>query len=291
MQPPGSPQGHGSPTSGPSPQGREPQARLWALLVLSIAGSLISAGALLLFVTGELTPQRQPGAAAAAQVVGAVISLTLFWLCARSSAEFEHRLRAHRPEAQALDAAHAARRARLRRHRHRFSPTTMAAFCVFTTSVTVALVALGVRAQSLDSRSGFVQSHGIRSRGTVLAVHNHQYCQALAGGAGKSACIPRADIQVKLSAPVAGVRTTVAYYPYLSFLRRGQVVTVLVDPREPGYAELPGHRDRGAGGWIIFAAAAAVVALLALGEARALVRVMALRARHRPGQTAQLVGS
>lgn len=250
----------------------------------------MSAGALLLFLTGELTPQRQPGATAPAQVVGTVISLLLLWLCARATAELEHRLRAHRPEAQALDAAHTARRARLRRHHHRFSPASMAAFFAFTTCVTVALVVFGIQAQSRDSRSAFVQGHGIRSSGTVLAVHNHQYCQAVAGGAGRRACIPRADIQVKLSAPVHGVRTTVAYYPYLSFLRRGQTVTVLVDPHQPGYAEFPGHRYRGSGGWIIFAVASVVVGLLAVREAQALAHVLRLPSRHRPGQSAELVG-
>jgi hypothetical protein len=275
----------------PSPQGREPEARLWALLGLSGAGSLVSAGALLLFLTGELTPQRQPGAAAAAQVVGTAISLLLLWLCARATAELEHRLRSHRPEAQALEGTHAARQARLRRHHHRFSPASMTAFCGFTTCVTVALVVFGIQAQALDSRSAFVQGHGIRATGTVLAVHNHQYCQAVGGGAGKTACIPRADVQVRLSAPVHGVRTTVAYYPYLSFLRRGQPVTVLVDPHQPGYAEFPGHRYRGAGGWIIFAVAAMVVGLLALREAQALAHVLRVRARHGAGQRAGLVGS
>ncbi len=274
-----------------SPQGRGPEARLRVLLALSVAGSLVSAGALLLFLTGELTPQRQPGATAPAQVVGTVISLLLLWLCARATAELEHRLRAHRPEAQALDAAHTGRQARLRRHHHRFSPASMAAFFAFTSCVTVALVVFGIQAQSLDSRSAFVQGHGIKSSGSVLAVHNHQYCQAVGGGAGRSGCIPRADVQVKLSAPVHGVRTTLAYYPYLSFLRRGQTVTVLVDPHQPGYAEFPGHRYRGGGGWIIFAVAAVVVGLLALREGRALAHVLGVRARHSSGQTAALVRS
>jgi hypothetical protein len=161
----------------------------------------------------------------------------------------------------------------------------MIAFCAFTTCVTVALVVFALQAQSLDARSALVQGHGIRSSGTVLAVHNHAYCGA------RGACIPRADVAVKLSAPVDGITTTVAYYPYLSFLRRGQTVTVLVDPHQPGYAEFPGHRYRGAGGWIIFAAAAFVVALLALREARALAHVLRLRYRHRPGQSAAWVGS
>jgi hypothetical protein len=270
-----------------SPQG---ETKLWTLLALSGAGCLLSAGAFLLFVTGELTPQSQPGATAPAQVVGTVISLLLLWVCTRATAELEHRLRAHRPEARALDAAHTASQARLRRHHHRFSPASMFAFFAFTTCVTVALVIFGIQAQSLDSRSALVQGHGIRSRGTVLAVHNHLYCQATTGQF-RRACIPRADVQVKLTAPVHGVSTTEAYYPYLLLLRRGETVTVLVDPHQPGYSEFPGHRYRGAGGWIIFAVAAVLVALLALREAQALAHVLRARRQHRAGQSPGLVGA
>jgi hypothetical protein len=265
-----------------TPQG-QPRLRLWILLVLSVVAGLLAVGFAFAFIT---TPQRQPGALAVGQVAGTVISVAFLVLFARTAAELEHRLRRPRPEAQELDAAHTARAdARssqlvFRRHRHRFSPGVMASFCAFTTITAIAVTGMAIDSQSLDSRSAFVQSQGMRMTGIVEAVHNHQYCQAIAGGAGRSACIPRADIQVKLPVPIHGVPTTVAYYPYLSFLRRGQRVSVLVDPRQPGYAELPGHRYRGAGGWLIFAVIAALLALLALAEARALAHVLAVRGRH-----------
>lgn len=272
-----SPQGPTPDFSSQIPDSPLSRARLWIFLGLSVAAGLVAAGFALAFVTA---PQRQPGTPALGQVVGTIASLAALVFFARAAAELEHRLRRHRPEAQALEAAHTARRARLRRHRHRFSPASMSTFCAFTTCVTLALVAFAVRAQSLDSRSAFVQGHGVRVTGIVVAVHNHQYCQAVGGGAGTSACIPRADMRVKLTRSVGGASTTTVYYPYLLFLRRGQRVTVAVDRHQPGYAELPGHRYRGAGGWIIFAVAAALVSLLALAEARTLAHVLAVKRRH-----------
>ncbi len=278
--------------AGISPQGSTPvfyvqipgsgqaQWRLWTLLVLSAAVCLASGGGLLSFVTGQLDPQPQPGAPAWGQVVGTVVCLCLLFLSARGTAELEHRLRRHQPATRALDAAHAERQARLRRHHHRFSPVSMVAFCLLLSCVAVALVALGIESQSSDARSAMVQSHGTRVSAVVEAVHNHQYCQALGGGAGTSSCIPRAEILVDLSRPVRGVTRTTAHYPYLSFLRPGQRIMVLVDPRQPTYAELPDHRYRGADGWLIFAFAAAVLALLAIREGHSLARVLAVDRRH-----------
>lgn len=286
-----SPQGSTPDFSMQTPGGAKPQRGLWALFGLSAAICLAAGGALLAFLTGEFDPAPRPGAASIGQVLGTAISLCVLVASARVTAELEHRLRSQRPEAQALEAAHSARQARLRRHHHRFSPATMALTCLLFTCVAVALVALGIDSQASDARSAMVQGRGTRVAGIVQAVHNHQYCQAVAGGAGTSACIPRAEIVVRLDRPVGGVRTTTAHYPYLSFLRVGQAVTVLVDPRQPTYAELPGHRYRGAGGWILFAAAAGLLGLLALREGRALAQVLALRAQHRPRQVDDLVGS
>ncbi|HTX30235.1 MAG TPA: hypothetical protein VMD09_02565 [Solirubrobacteraceae bacterium] len=68
-------------------------------------------------------------------------------------------------------------------------------------------------------------------------------------------------------------------------------MTVLVDPHQPTYAEFPGHRYRGAGGWIMFAVAAAFVALLAIAEGRSLAHVLSVRAAHRPRPAGDAVGS
>jgi len=74
-------------------------------------------------------------------------------------------------------------------------------------------------------RSAYTQAHGLMRSGIVTSVANQGH-----GGA---------DVGVRLTEPVAGHATTTAHVPAKVSLSPGAAVQVLVDPQDPGYAELP----------------------------------------------------
>jgi hypothetical protein len=80
---------------------------------------------------------------------------------------------------------------------------------------------------------------------------------------------------------VRGATTTTVSYPNRTHLAAGDSATVLVDPQQLGYAELPGHPNTTAGQWALGFALAVVFALLAVWDARSLRRAIAMRRRLR----------
>lgn len=80
------------------------------------------------------------------------------------------------------------------------------------------------------SKSGYTQAHGLVRSGIVTSVTNHE---------GKD---PSADIGVRLGEPVNGQAVTTAHVHPLTSLKPGAAVRVLVDPKDPGYAEFSGQR-------------------------------------------------
>jgi hypothetical protein len=80
------------------------------------------------------------------------------------------------------------------------------------------------------NKSGYTQAHGLPRSGFVTSVANHV-------GRGSSA-----DVGVRLGEPVDGQAATTAHLPSVTSLKPGMTVRVLVDPRDPSYAEFPGQR-------------------------------------------------
>jgi hypothetical protein len=80
------------------------------------------------------------------------------------------------------------------------------------------------------SKSGYTQAHGLPRSGIVTSVANHT---------GKASS---ADVGVRLGQPVDGQAATTAHLPSVTSLKPGMPVRVLVDPRDPSYAEFPGQR-------------------------------------------------
>jgi hypothetical protein len=84
-----------------------------------------------------------------------------------------------------------------------------------------------------------------------------------------------ADIEVALSPPVLGRSSTVVRYPGQYEALAGMPLSVLVDPHDPGYAELPGSPDTKDSDWIVLAVFATItgvfVALLGLHAFRLLI--------------------
>ena len=80
------------------------------------------------------------------------------------------------------------------------------------------------------SKSGYTQAHGLPRSGIVTSVTNHHDR------------VGSADVGVRLGEPVNGQAVTTAHLHSLTSLEPGAAVRVLVDPKDPGYAEFPGQR-------------------------------------------------
>jgi hypothetical protein len=247
---------------GGEPQRTTPRTRLWLELSASIVLTVVLATLAIEFVdlaAGAHSSGRS------GQIVGTAVCLGLIYLCSRWAINVEHRLRAHTPEAQALTApsppATTSRRRPVRRRR--YGPRAMA-----IATVVFALIGIGFGvgaffAHRSAAKSSYVQDHGIRASGTVDSVDNSEAC-------GRYSCDWTASIVVTLSSPVDGVRTTTVHYPDFSSLNAGEPVVVLIDPKQPGYAELPGSTFSEPIQWIILALFALLGLVLTAFEARAL---------------------
>jgi TRAP-type C4-dicarboxylate transport system permease small subunit len=221
--------------------------RWWVLLGLAevLVFLLAVAGAGLAL---ETVAHRVPSAASkTAHGAGAVAVLAVMVACAHWAARIGDRVRRGRAIATGL---------------------TLGIFALFT--VLCAITA--VLDQSAATRSGYTQSHGVRATATVMVVGEQKKC-----GAGAEACEYTAEILARLSPPVNGTAGTFIHYPGYSKLDRGQNVTVLVDPKQPTYAEIPGARFATQSRWIVYAILAFVFAVLSVREVLALRRLRSAR--------------
>lgn len=99
------------------------------------------------------------------------------------------------------------------------------------------VIAFGIRQlNSAAAKSSYTQAHGIRENATVTSVDNEQSCQDSPGS-----CSYSANVSVTLPTAVKGRTSTVAYVPHKVTYANGQSVAVLVNPEDPGYAEVPGQ--------------------------------------------------
>jgi hypothetical protein len=119
-----------------------------------------------------------------------------------------------------------------------------------------------------------VQSHGVDATGTVTYVRNHKSC-------GRSSCSYTAAMGIAFAGPVDGTTATTVHYRGTLALSAGESVLVLVDPHEPGYAELPGAPFKRTRDWVVMVILAVVSAAVAALEARALARGLAARRQGR----------
>ena len=120
---------------------------------------------------------------------------------------------------------------------------------LFVLFIGVVALILSFTLRSSAARSGFVQAHGVRREAVIVSVGN------IASKSGKSTTYT-AKVLVSLAVPVDGQAQTTVHVPRYETGRPGGTLTVLVDPDDPGYAQLPGSPST---------PAAAPAILLALG--------------------------
>ena len=115
------------------------------------------------------------------------------------------------------------------------SPVTRIVGVVLIAGVVAGLTALTFQLHGQAAQSSYTQHRGLARRATVEAVHQVSH-------ATSTQAWTTYDYDVALARPAGRVTRTVAHDPTQDFQRfdRGDVISVLVDPRQPAYAELPG---------------------------------------------------
>jgi hypothetical protein len=180
-------------------------------------------------------------------VVGSVLIIGGSVLCGIWVMHLEHRLRGY-PAGKI-----AATGARLHRstpaswrtpRRRRNSPVAAAVLSAFFAVATILVITAGFRLHAEADLSGYVQAHGLPRGATVVSVQNIPHHS-------KSSTWYTAQVAATLAAPVTGQAATTVYVPGSVSFVPGQTIAVLVDPSQPGYAELPGSRYVDSSQWII----------------------------------------
>jgi hypothetical protein len=106
--------------------------------------------------------------------------------------------------------------------------------------------------------SSHVQRAGVPRTGRIISVQNVEH-QGPRSGSWYSALM-----MVRLAPPVDGHSTTTVHDPHASNLIAGEGLQILVDPQQPGYAELPGHPFVPSWVWIIPATTSLAFCLIGL---------------------------
>ncbi len=245
---PEEPAGASGPEHAPVPH----RGRYIAELVVASLIAAFMALALLGFVIEASSSHIAHNNTSRGSQVGAAIFCVVILLLAMAWAwRAEHRLRhaVGHPVARALEARATnppptpVRRA-LYRQRHHYGPVALFCFTVLFGLFGFGMLVNAISKISDASRTSYVQHHGVLTTGTVENVNNNESC-------GRGGCTYTAEIAVTLATPVGGTTQSIVHYPDYSNLTIGDQVEVLVDPKQPGYSELPGHPDVQTIDWIM----------------------------------------
>ena len=141
--------------------------------------------------------------------------------------------------------------------------------------IAVIFLILSFALRSSAALSSFVQAHGVRREAVILNVDN--IAQKNGSGSVKTYV---AEVLVRLADPVDGQTQTTVHVPNRETEGPGGTLTVLVDPDDPGYAELPGSPyTPGVLVTILLAVGAFLIVVAAAGSA--LIARSRRRSRHR----------
>lgn len=246
---------------------------LGALLLTAVAVNMLMAG------TGVIYDSTEPRGAAS--ITGSFLWMAGAIVCFLFAVHFEHRARGL-PHGKITSAASSAARAYfpagrgrgvlrsggpLRRH----GPLSTLTGGIIFTLIGAGIVVGAFTSHAEAAKSSYTQANGVTAAAMVTKVDNEQSC-------GRSSCTYYAYVTVTLRTPVKGHASTVVNVPRNVSYVSGQPVSVLVDPKDPGYAELPGspyETDADTVGMALFA-----VFMFALGIT-GIVRRVRMRARER----------
>lgn len=272
--------------SGDWERGR-PRGKSWApVIVWGLIGLLLTAVAvnMLLAGTGVVYDSSEPRGTRSifesfAWLAGAVV-------CALLAVHYEHRarglphgkistsmedaVRSHLPAGRAYLPSG---RGVFRRH----GPHSALAAGIILTVAGTGLVVAAFVSHAEAAKSSYTQASGVSDLATVTNVDNKQSC-------GRHSCDYYAYVTVTLRTPVGGHASTVVNVPRNVSYSSGLTLPVLVDPKDPGYAELPGSPYETNGDTAASALFAALTLLLGI---TGVVRGVRMRRRERAWKAAR----
>jgi hypothetical protein len=162
----------------------------------------------------------------------------------------------------------------------------VAMLIVLVIGVVFIILSFALRAPA--ALSSIVQAHGVRREGVILNVDNIAHQSTTTSGSGSSkrtvtSTTYTAEVLVSLADPVGGQARTTVHVPRYETDSAGDALTVLVDPDDPGYAELPGSPSTPAVLPAIFLAVGAFLAVASVSGSALIARSWrrsSRRARH-----------
>jgi hypothetical protein len=138
--------------------------------------------------------------------------------------------------------------------------------------VTVFLLIATLNAYSGAQRSSYTQAHGVSESAVASNV------QIITNRSSHGHVSYTSDITVAIQHPTVGDGTATVYSQGATSIMQGSTFTVLVDPRQPSYAEIPGAPYDTTSGWILSLLFTIVIGIVAgLVSRRAVLMIL----RHR----------
>jgi hypothetical protein len=274
-------------TDAPSGRGRR-IVLLWVAIIVTIAAGLLDFGFILNAIGVEHVHASRGG-----QIAGAIVFLAIVIGCSRWVVHIEHQLRAHTDVAKSYafrswnqpsvspGPSTTARRRRpvgVTRRGRKYGPVAHTIIGLIYVVLVVGFTVGAISSHSQADRSAYTQSHEIAVTATVDSVDNTTSC-------GKSSCSYSAAVLVSLPHSIDGRVTSTIHIPRLSQLIDGESVAILVDPRQPGYSELPGVKFKSPGEWILLLILAVVFLFLGGAYGVGLIRMLGHRRAHAAGAT------
>jgi hypothetical protein len=128
-------------------------------------------------------------------------------------------------------------------------------------------ITLSFALRSPAALSSFVQAHGVRREAVILNVDNIAHTSTTTTGSSRhtvTSTTYTAEVLASLADPVGGQARTTVHVPRYETGGPGDTLTVLVDPSDPGYAELPGSPSTPAVLPTIFLVVGAFLAVVAI---------------------------
>lgn len=219
-----------------------------AAVVLTLLAAIGVIGPGLELVTGDFPGSDTPSADAVVLTVTLLVLAPSVWAVVHTG----RRLRRLTVDARALGA----------RTRRPTRPSRAKLITGLTTQILAlgGLVAAAIVVHADGAYSAFVQRDGLPDSGNVQQVNSIQV---------KSGW--KTEITVALARPVGSVMTTVTHSPDKTSLHAGQTVSMLLDPHNPAYSELPGEPTTKPHEWLFPAAIACLPAAAVLATAGRLV--------------------
>jgi hypothetical protein len=256
------------------------RGKRWGYVVLLGIAFLIVAGAginMLLAGAGVIHDSSEPRGTKS--ILESFIWLVGAAICVVLAIHFEHRARGlpSGPIAARVDAMGEGVRSRVPAglgvpRRRRYGPVSTLIGGIVFALLGVAMVFFSFSAHAQAAKSSYTQSSGVSESATVVNVDNNQNTNC--GSHGACTTTYSAQVAVSLQTPVSGQDTATVNVPANVSYTTGQQISVLVDPKDPGYAELPGQPYATQGSTVALIIGAVVVFVLGM---LAVVRAVRMR--------------